>query len=460
MRGYVEINDLECSFYYDEELFILKLILPEDKIGKDMFFGFQNENFFDGIQYIEGTSINNESVRFYFDYVSTSNLEVDFKIPYYIKMDKLNNHNFGHHVNDKKQNLTITGEIIDALFSPKNAVKFDREETETNEEGYVTNIKHKISDLDYDDFEKKGNFKYKEHNCSFTFTVHKGFSTSDANYLQSYKSALIIEFDKEIIFDINLMVEFISKIKNILKFIFRLSDINIGKLSFRLRFDRAGFLRYGTFSYRKSNSKQSVNRRLSFLSVYSLLPELFVFFLKEQVYLNHISDSKSGYKYNDIPFLFSCFDSEFKYCFPDVNKQLEQSYNEDSDKLLVLIENNKNDFNQGEDSLIQSTINFVKNNELSFGKKILYSINSSDYLKSLFKDESKIFDYMKRIREFRNSLIHGREFKYKEAIDFKELIVFEKINYYLITRRFETDEIKIKEFISTVFFAFEHNLIK
>lgn len=460
MRGYATIKDLKCSFYYDEEIFLLKLILPEEKIGEDMFFGFHNENFFDDIKYIDGKTVNKEGVRFYFDFLQTSDLEVDFKIHYFIKMDKLNNHNFGQHVNDKKQNLTITGEIIDAIFSPKRAVKFDREETETNEEGYVTNIKHKISDLDYNDFEKKGSFKYQQQDCSFTFTVHKGFSTNDANYLQSYKSALVIEFDKEIIFDVDLMVEFIFKIINTFKFIFRLSAIDIDKIGFRLRFGRAGFLSYGTFSYRKSNSMQSMNRRISFSSVYPLLSELFTFFLKNQPYLNHISDSKNGYKYNDIPFLFSCFDSEFKKCYPSANKELEESYIEDSSKLLDLINENKEDFNKSEDSLIQSTISFVKNNELSFGKKIHYTINSSDYLKTLFKDNSKISDYIKRIREFRNSLIHGRDFKYKDEISFKELLIFEKINYYLITRRFESDEIKIKEFISTVFFAFEHNMIK
>ena len=169
---------------------------------------------------------------------------------------------------------------------------------------------------------------------------------------------------------------------------------------------------------------------------------------------------KETTKFNDIPFLFSCFDNEFPKCYPEVDKRIDETYIKDRDNILVLLEENSCNFQNTDSSLLNNLKQFLKNNELSFGKKLEYVLTESEYLHSLLGRDKEVQDFTKRIREFRNSLIHGRKFKYDKPIDFKELIIFEKINYYLVVKRSGLTEDIIKDFISSIFFAFENNMMK
>ena len=87
-------------------------------------------------------------------------------------------------------------------------------------------------------------------------------------------------------------------------------------------------------------------------------------------------------------------------------------------------------------------------------------MSNSDHLIKGLGGAKEIKEYSNQIREYRNSLIHGRKYKHKKHIEFKELVLFDKINYYLIVRRVSSDEKKIDDFITTIFFAFQHNIIK
>jgi hypothetical protein len=124
------------------------------------------------------------------------------------------------------------------------------------------------------------------------------------------------------------------------------------------------------------------------------------------------------------------------------------------------LEENSCNFQNTDSSLLNNLKQFLKNNELSFGKKLEYVLTESEYLHSLLGRDKEVQDFTKRIREFRNSLIHGRKFKYDKPIDFKELIIFEKMNYYLVVKRAGLIEAEIKDFISSIFFAFENNMMK
>jgi len=460
MRGYINAKDLKCSFYFNELDYSLKLIVPEDKINTRLMFDLPNGDFFDGITYVEGYTLDGEIVRFYFDWLNISNLSIDLRVTFLIKFDQQNDNNFGKHVNEHTQKIVFSGDIIDALYSPKHALKVNREDMITDDKGFVRDIKHSITELSFSEIEQTGVFKYNDKDTVLKFTVNKNISSEDSNYFQSYHSVLAIEFNKNEVFNIEKLINFYLNIQNLMKFIFRISDFAFRDVKFNLALHESGFIRYGRIFLRDPQEQGSINRRINFNDVFPVFPDLLTLFLKENIYLNHLSNNTTGYKYNDIPFLFSCFDSEFSKCYPEVDKKIDEIYQKDKKTYIELLDKNKNSLNDGEDSLYSNIKQFLNNNELSFGKKINHVILDSKYLITVIGGEDKIKEYSNRIREFRNSLIHGRKFKFDKPIDFGELLLFEKMNYYLIIRRTLDDEDKIKKFISTVFFAFEHNMIK
>ena len=115
MRGYLKLKDLDCSFYFDDGDYILKLIVPASKINTRLFYDLTHSDMFDGVSFVEGKTLDNEGVRVYFDWINTRNLEIDVRVTYFIKFDQVNKVNLGHHVTDYPQGIVFSGEIVDAI---------------------------------------------------------------------------------------------------------------------------------------------------------------------------------------------------------------------------------------------------------------------------------------------------------------------------------------------------------
>ncbi len=160
-----------------------------------------------------------------------------------------------------------------------------------------------------------------------------------------------------------------------------------------------------------------------------------------------------------MPFLFSFFDSEFKSTYPDVNKSIDDDFTTASNKIKKILDEAKDTFINNEFQIVGEINQFLSNSELSFRKKILHTVNNSNYLNEKFKNIN-LKNFTDKIVEFRNSMIHGRSYNNKENIDFQEIVLFEKICYQMVLKRANLTEEEIDKFVEAILFSFQNNLLK